>query len=259
MLDRTLRFFGTALSFAVFGVGGLLLTLFVFPVILLMPGSDRLRQYRARKLLSGCFRLFIRMMHALGVLDLDLGDLSVLNTERGTVIVANHPTLIDVVLLLAYIEQGNCVVKRNLWRNPFLGGVVRAARYIPNVDSNIMLAECERVLRAGETLVVFPEGTRTRPEQPVRMRRGAAAIALRANAPLRLVHIRCRPSTLTKAEPWYRIPPRRPCFSLRVGERLEASDFLSDGIPPSVATRRLTAVLQQQLTRDVFARPGLAG
>lgn len=248
MIDRALRFFGTALSFAVFGLGGLCLALLVFPALWLLPGGREAREVRARRIIRASFRAFLWMMESLGVLELELRDLSVLNEDSGTVVVANHPTLIDVILLLAHLEHANCVVKGDLWRNPFLGGVVRAAGYIQNADQDRVLAQCEHVLRSGENIVLFPEGTRSRPGQPLKLKRGAAAIALRAGAPMRLIHISCEPITLTKLEPWYRIPKCRPRFSLRVGERIFAAALVPEGVPPSIATRRLTNVLKQRLT-----------
>lgn len=252
MLDRWWRLFGTGLSFTVFGVGGILLSVFVFPLMMVLPGSERARHRRVRRVISFAFRKFLHMMEVLRVLDLDLEDPGVLENERGTVVAANHPTLIDVVLLLAHIESGNCVVKHALWKNPFLGGVVRAAGYIPNIDQGFVLDECERVLRDGDVLVVFPEGTRTRPNQPLKLKRGAAAIAVRAGAPIRLVHIRCHPPTLAKHEPWYRIPVHRPRFSMRVGTRISTREFLSSSAHHSLAARRLTAVLEERLREDVF-------
>lgn len=253
MLDRCWRLFGTGLSFAVFGVGGMLLSVFVFPLMMLLPGNKMTRHRRVRRVISFAFRGFLRLMEGLRVLDLDLADLEVLKNERGVVVAANHPTLIDVILLLAHIESGNCVVKHALWKNPFLGGVVRAAGYIPNIDQGFVLSECERVLDDGQVLVVFPEGTRTRPDQPLKLKRGAAAIAVRAGAAIRLVHIRCDPPTLAKHEPWYRIPADRPRFSLRVGTRLSSREFMSDGTSHSLAARRLTTVLEERLREDVFA------
>ncbi len=252
-VDRGLRLAGTAISFATFGIGGLFLALFVFPVVSLQSREPEQRHRRARRIISASFRLFLALMYRLRVLDLELHDLDTLRAQRGTLVVANHPSLIDIILLLAHIDQGTCVVKQALWHNPFLGGVVRAAGYISNKDNVAMIDDCARALRRGETLVVFPEGTRTEPGQPLNLRRGAAAIALRSGAEVRLVHIRCHPTTLTKSEHWYEIPPRRPCFSLRVGDNLDVGEYLALDLPASVTARRLTAVLQQELTKDVFA------
>ena len=115
----------------------------------------------------------------LGVIKLDL-DREALARLGGTraVIVANHPTLLDVTVLLAYVKQASCVVKHSLWRNPFLSVALRAAGYIPSNDPEQLLRDCDAALERGESLIVFPEATRSVPGEPLRLHRGAATIAL---------------------------------------------------------------------------------
>jgi len=100
------------------------------------------------------------------------------------------------------------------------------------------------VLKQGETLVIFPEATRTVPGQAMQLRRGAARVALASGMPVQMVHIRCEPSTLSKAERWYEIPRQRPCLRMSVGDRLDIGAFKRDGEEPSLASRRLTDLMR---------------
>lgn len=252
LINRTWRLLGTAVSFTVFGVGGLILAILVFPAISLVSRDRETRARRARSVVNQSFRSFLWMMHGLGVFDFDVDPKcrESFAREGGLIVVANHPTLIDVVQLLAEAEHGNCIVKRALWRNPFLGGVVRATNYIPNNDSEELVTKCVEELKKGETLVIFPEATRTVPGQPMRLRRGAARIALASSVPIQMVHISCKPSTLTKAEHWYEIPPRRPCLRMRVGDRLDIAAFKRAGEEPSMAARRLTELMHRKFMEN---------
>lgn len=249
LINRGWRLLGTGLSFAVFGIGGLILAVIVFPAISLLTRDPDTRARRARSTVSRSFRAFLWMMHGLGVFDFDVDPRCkrAFRSEDGLIIVANHPTLIDVVQLLAVVSHGNCIVKQALWKNPFLGGVVRATNYVSNDDSEGLIEHCIEVVRKGETLVIFPEGTRTVPGQPMRLRRGAARIALAAGVPVQMVHLHCDPSTLSKAERWYEIPVRRPCLRMIVGDRLDAGAFAGEAEEPSMASRRFT-----QLMHDKF-------
>jgi len=245
LVNRAWRLFGTGLSFTVFGIGALLLVIFAFPAISVFSRSVETRALRARLMVNRSFRSFLWMMHGLGVFDFDVDPRCKESfvANGGLIIAANHPTLIDVVQLLAEVKYGNCIVKRALWQNPFLAGVVRATNYISNDDSEALLLSCVEALQKGETLVIFPEATRTIPGQPMRLRRGAARVALAANVPMQMVHISCRPSTLTKSEHWYEIPSSRPCLRMRVGDRLDIGAFARDGEEPSMASRRLTELM----------------
>ena len=73
------------------------------------------------------FRLFMGMLKRLGCWT--TGSAAYPLPCRA-LIVANHPSLLDYVILAAELPVCDCIVKRALWHNVFLGGVVRAADYI---------------------------------------------------------------------------------------------------------------------------------
>jgi len=52
----------------------------------------------------------------------------------GQLIIANHPTLVDIVFLISRVKQANCIVKQKLWHNPFMRGPILNAGYISNGD-----------------------------------------------------------------------------------------------------------------------------
>ena len=154
-------------------------------------------------------------------------------------------------MLLAYVKHASCVVKPSLWGNPFLSGALRAASYVPSNDPEQLLRDCDAALERGESLIVFPEATRSVPGEPLRLQRGAATIALSSDAVLTIVHLRCEPVLLTKGDPWYRIPSRRPCLAARVGASVRARDFQRTGANRSVAARHLTLALQHELSKEI--------
>lgn len=238
----------TALSFALFGLGGLGLRLVVFPFLSLLPASPLRKRQRVRAVISGAFRYFVEFMRCTGVLTYSIKNIERLG-EPGQMVIANHPSLIDVVVLISCIRDANCVVKESLWRNPFMRGPIRSAGYISNDGSIEMLENAAQALREGQTLIVFPEGTRTTPGQPPNFHRGAAAIALRGAKMITPVRITVTPTTLTKAEAWYNIPSRRVEFSLEVGEMIDLCDFHSYRSAP-MASRKLNQHLHSYYIKD---------
>jgi 1-acyl-sn-glycerol-3-phosphate acyltransferase len=112
-----------------------------------------------------------------------------------------------------------------MFRNLLTRAVVWGAGYVSNETTADMLEQAAGVLKSGQCLLMFPEGTRSRVGQPLVFHRGAANIGLRAKARVTPVYIQCDPITLTKGEPWYRIPARRPHFKLVVGEDFDLSPY----------------------------------
>lgn len=84
------------------------------------------------------------------------------------VFVANHASFLDVLLLLAYIPNNfRFMVKEESFHRPLLRTVLRSSRQIPLDRNNpkrsvLSLRRAAKVLAQGISIVVFPEGTRTR-------------------------------------------------------------------------------------------------
>lgn len=235
------RLVATGLSFTLFGLGGVLLGISVIPVLLAFPGRRASRRRWVRRAIQAAFRSFIGVMRWLGVLTYDLQGFQHLG-RSGQLVVANHPSLIDVVFLIAFTPGAGCVVKRALWTNPAMALGVRGAGYVPNMPTDTMIERAAAALAEGQTLIMFPEGTRTRPGEPLRFHRGAASVAVRAATAVTPVFITVNPTTLTKSAPWYRIPAQRPHFTLAVGEDLDPAS-LRAAMPAPKAARALNEQL----------------
>jgi 1-acyl-sn-glycerol-3-phosphate acyltransferase len=236
------RVFRTGLGFGTFGLGALIMALGVFPLIRWLPGDH---ERRAQWLVHLAFRVWIWFITRLGVLHVQWQGVERLQWHRPSVIVANHPTLIDIVLLIACLPQADCVVKRAAWRNPFLRWVVAGAGYIRNDDARGLVDTCVSRVRQGRCLVLFPEGTRSPRLCLGSFRRGAAHVALRSNAPLLPVVITCDPPTLMKGQRWYHVPERAMQFTVQVGEPIWPRAHVDASCPDGLAARRLTAELYE--------------
>jgi len=240
------RLFATGLNFATFGLGGLLTAVFVMPWVRLWPGTPDQRDRRGRQVVHYLFRFFVAQMCLTGVISVRVAELERLRRAcAGRVVVANHPSLIDVVLVVSLLPHSCCVVKSALWRNPFMAGVIRATGYISNAaDSETFLNHSARALAIGDPVVVFPEGTRTRPGGELAFQRGAANIAVRNGVAVLPVVVRCDPPTLRKSEPWYHIPPRRAAFTVTPHELVDPAAVAAEGVGPAAATRQLNRHLE---------------
>jgi 1-acyl-sn-glycerol-3-phosphate acyltransferase len=238
-INHAWRVFATGLVFVLFGVGALLISLTMFPVLRLSTRSTDVARRRIQRGMQRTFHFYIELMRRLGIMTYEVHGVERLR-EQGRLVVANHPTLIDVVMLVSLMPEVDCIVKRGLWRNPFLRWPVIWASYIPNSEGEELVEGCAATLRRGHSLLVFPEGTRTVPGRPIRMQRGAAHIALAADAEILPVTVTCDPPTLFKDNPWYRVPVRRFHMRVVVGEPVAASTFRREGELPARAARRLT-------------------
>lgn len=254
-LEQAWRQFGTAVSFAVFGIGGLLIGAFVFPLIHLLSMHREAARRRCQIVVRRCFAIFIWLMKSLGVLSYEWEHGERLN-RHGLLVVANHPSLIDVVFIISRMPNTLCVVKSSHWRNPFVMGVMHATGYIPNNDPVRLVEDCVLALSRGFSLVIFPEGTRTASGGMLKLKRGAASIIAASGKAFTPVTITVAPTTLTKEEKWYQVPHKRPHWTLRVAEDVSPGDVIVKGEVLSRNNRRVNRMLKEILDNRQRHRNG---
>lgn len=242
------RWCATAFSFLIFGVGGILLPLLALPILYCLPGTTTQREQRGQRLIHHAFRCYIGMMKGLGVLSYEVDNREKLRDAR--LILANHPSLIDVVFLIALVPNANCVVKGKLLRNPFTRGALKLAGYIINENNEMVIAAAGEAFAKGHALIIFPEGTRTTPGMPLNFKRGAANVAIRNGSDITPVLISCRPGTLSKRDPWYRVPASKVHIRIRVNDTIPVATWSLESAP-SLAARKLTADLADYFTKEL--------
>lgn len=256
-LDRVMASFNrywrigvVAFCFTVMGIGGMLFALFLFPALALGPGGRAGHLRRVRAVVRHSFGVLISVLEAGGVMHLERRNLELL--RRGPVLVlANHPCYLDIVVLIAHIPDAVCVVKSGLWSNPFFGGVVRAAGYLRNDEPERLIETCAATLRAGTSLIIFPEGTRTAPGARLHFVRGAAHVALASGAAIQPILLRCDPPAFTRTGHWYEQPPYGFRLVIEAKPAIGADALLADehvsGFKPRALTRALERFFTSQL------------
>ncbi len=161
------------------------------------------------------------------------------------------PTLVDVVVLLALMPQVDCIVSKERANNILLRGLIRSCGHLRNDGGIAIVDECADRLRAGRSLLVFPEGTRSPKHGLRRLHRGAAHIALRVPCDLLPVTITCNPPMLGKEGKWYDLADRASRMTVVVREPIATRSVLDSGVALPVAARRLTAQLRESLEKGL--------
>lgn len=241
----------SAIGFSALGIGGLLFSFVGVPLLWLLPGGrDKLR-WRTRWVIHRFFRAITRFLAWSGIFVVRPEGLPPRDDLAGMLLLATHPGYLDVVLLLSLLEQLTCVVKAEIWNNPFFGRVVQAAGYIPVLeDSSLVLEVGNRALGRGETLLLFPEGTRTQPGAAYAFQRGAAHLALQSRARILPILIACEPPVLGKGHRWYEVPRESCDYHLRALAPLDLPWPDLTDLPKAQAAREVTAWLEDRFNQE---------
>lgn len=109
--------------------------------------------------------------------------------KSAAVLVANHQSSVDIMVLFALNRPFRWVAKASLFAVPFLGWTMWMARYVPirrgdRESREKMMQECLDLLASDTPIAIFPEGTRSTRSEMRPFKRGAFILACEAKVPV---------------------------------------------------------------------------
>lgn len=231
MMNPSFRWRQLAFGCVLGQLGGslLLLSCVARALAFLLPRAAAARV--GRSIVSFIYRCCWASAQGLGLMRVDADALDALRGETsGLIVAANHPTMLDAMLVVAHLPRSVCVMRADLMRNVFLGPGARLASYIGNDSGRSMVRESVAALREGQHLILFPEGTRTSTPPVNAFKPGITLIAKIAQVPIQTVLIRSESPFLRKGWPLLRAPREIVLIRVTLGRRFEASDDRHDAL-----------------------------
>jgi 1-acyl-sn-glycerol-3-phosphate acyltransferase len=119
------------------------------------------------------------------------------------VLVANHLSLLDILVLFRLQSHYKWVSKLENFRVPVIGWNMMLCDYIPlrrgdSASIRAMMRQCDQALSAGSSILMFPEGTRSATGRLRRFMVGAFQIAQRNQVPIQPIVIQGTSQALPK-------------------------------------------------------------
>ena len=230
---------GITLAYVVFALGCCVLMLLT-PFICWREKEEAARILKLRAWVSRLCRWYLNYCTALKLVSVNFHDPRRLGPG---LIVANHPSLVDFIWILATQQNVCCILKADLERLWLFRYLVENLNYISNKDPEQLLHEASERLAQGETMLVFPEATRTLPRTLPKFRLGAAELIVRANVPVFPVVIHKAGAYLSKA---------RPGTSFRTAACIGTSSLRQRSIPTPGTIRAAHGALSRRTCRRYF-------
>jgi len=177
----------TTLTYTFFIIGSLLITI-VGILLSIIPGGRRVARRFVHIAICVSNRLLIYATLSLKkrIYGRDRDTFS-----RPSVIIANHSSLLDILLITMQHPKLLLITNKWVWESPVFGGVVRLADYYPVTEgAQDSVSEFAARVSEGYSIVVFPEGKRSEDGEVHRFHKGAFYLAERLNLPIRplLIH-----------------------------------------------------------------------
>lgn len=193
-MTRFIRGFLVVMVFTIFGIGSLLLSFLFLPIggIFLRGGKKR---EKFSHIIHKLWHIYTQFFVVLNLIKIEKHGVK---QVKGKIIVATHPTFIDILILIGIYDNSLCIAKKELLNNIFLKNIIKNI-YIPN---NIELDEfkniCTKTLNDGYNIIIFPTGTRTVEGEEIKIHKGSAAVQIASGADILPVKIVCDYPVLQK-------------------------------------------------------------
>jgi len=174
-----------------YGLGGIVLVTLLFPLSLMLGVFPPLRHGALRAGFRLCCAFLTRAyLPMLGLYRIaEISGYSRARARRPAIYVANHRGRLDGPLLLGIIHNTGVIIKSKYARRPLYSSFVKHLDFVSvNPHSLESLAAamkaCERLLLAGRSLLVFPEGARAASGKMLPFRDFAFRAAANAGVPV---------------------------------------------------------------------------
>jgi 1-acyl-sn-glycerol-3-phosphate acyltransferase len=259
-----LRLAAAALCFAIFGIGSLIFGWVLLPLAgLSFDAKTRLRRRRA--MVHLVISRFVPLMARLGFTGYRWDPMPAAVTRGGPfVLIANHPTLIDTLIVLSRFPEMSSVAKPFYIRSPITGPMLRSIGFFApmgeaegeEVEAGATVARMVELLREGRSLVIFPEGTRSPEGRLLRFRRGAVEAAIRAQVPIVPLFIGPDQPLMRRGHPWHDFPAQRVNFALEFFPVIETAGAELDA---REVNRELYQRFQERFARLLASRQAALG
>lgn len=222
----------TGSGFLVFGFFCMVGNIIFVPIIILGISENPKSIKFSRFLVRNIWSLFLKYISLVQYAKYDFQGFEKLK-PHSNLIIANHPSLLDVVFLLSKIKNANCIVKADLKKNIFLYPAIKCSAYILNTNNEDFLERGINSLKKGENLIIFPEGTRTK--EKIVFHKAATYMALKGADFISLVLISMNPKSLKKGQKWYNTPNSVIKYKIDVLKIINVKDILQNRALPAMA------------------------
>ncbi len=231
----------------------------VLPLLLIFLHPQERFQRAARRFLHGGLVVFRYWLILTKVIKIEISkeDKKRLCSAKSCIIAANHPSMIDSILLISFLPCTDFIVKGSLSHRSVLSAIVNLV-YIPNsMEYEHIIERTKKNFSLGGTIAIFPEGTRSTAFGQNRYKKGAARLSLKTSAPILGVYIGGNDKIGFRKgdKPWQVNPEGAYRYRFFVHEMLFPDEFQNLSEP--IAAKRYTARLRSLLSdehNNVFCR-----
>ncbi len=242
MLKRLILY---ASALFMFTVGAILLGILIFPTVKIFSKGEKDYKQRCAAIVNKLWCFLIKYLKLTQIIDFEY-DKKITKIEN-KIIVASHPSFIDIVLLIALIPNSLCLVKTSILNNFIMRNIVKSL-YITN-DGTIddFLAKSKKALDYGFNIIIFPTGKRVDEGEEVQIHKGAAKLSILTKKSIVPVKITTSEPFLTKNRSIFQIGKNIVKFKLEIGEEINPDECFEENMTEISLRNKICSIIKKKI------------
>jgi 1-acyl-sn-glycerol-3-phosphate acyltransferase len=240
----------TVWFFGLFVVGCLLM-MGVALLLILLPVKRRKKKQVFSRIMMYMLRIFLKAAWIARRENINPGNETF---EKPAVIIANHQSFVDILVMLSLAPKLVMVTNRWVWHSPVFGKIVQYADFVQTEDGyEKVLHHLRDKVAQGYSVVVFPEGTRSADCQVHRFHKGAFYLAEKLQLDILPVVLYGTGMIISKRQPFY---VKRGVLCTRILPRILYTDA-SYGVTYQERSKAIAKTFRRayQETCDIYSNP----
>lgn len=241
-LFRKISFF-FALIF--FGIGALLLSFVVFPLVNSFSKNSKIYKIRCAKIVNFLWRILVKYLENTGIISVNADEK--ISSIKNKIIVASHPSYIDILLLIALVPNSLCLAKNSILNNFVMKNIVKSL-YITN-DGAVedFLKKSTSALQDGFNVIIFPTGKRIDEGEEVHIHKGATQLAIESKYPIVPVKISASEPFLTKNHSIFQIGEKTVEFFIKTQDEIVCDSLKTPDMTEIALRNKICSIIKEKI------------
>ena len=243
------KFFRSAIVLfflVIFGIGSCFLNFILFPIAkFFVKEENRLMFYSATIRL--CWKFFTHLLIFSRLIKLDIKNKNEIEQIQNKIIVATHPSFIDIIILISLIPKTTCIAKESLAKHPIMKNILNTIFITSESNLEEFQKQTKQMLDEGFNVIIFPSGIRHRKNEFPKIKKGAALIAINSKKNIVPLKFYTDADFLFINQPIWSAGENTVTFSIEKCSEIDISTEMQKSTDPIIIKRNITKLIENSL------------
>lgn len=241
-MKRQILFFIAAIFF---GFGSLALGFVVFPILKIFSKSSKTYKTRCAKIVHKSWKMLVKILENSDIIRV-LVDSGVAEIKN-KIIVASHPSYIDILLLIAFIPDSLCLAKPSILKNFVMKNIVKSLYITSDGTVEDFLEKSKSALEDGFNVIIFPTGKRIDDGEEVHIHKGAAQLAIKSGVSIVPLKITTSEPFMMKNHSFFQLGRKVVQFDIKIQDEIVVESLKTPDMTEIGLRNKICSIIKEKI------------